>query len=127
MGSSHCLTPFANLISLLRLFPAVHDTNVAAGKCLINRCMINLYLYCQLCDDLFTFRTELKKVVISVAKASYDIFPKGTMARKDEVKKCVIAKATKLLKTGDYLRVPDSSNVWLLVYASQGSHSLLVL
>ncbi|KAG0708252.1 hypothetical protein DFH29DRAFT_871153 [Suillus ampliporus] len=66
-----------------RLFPAVHDTNVAA---------------------------ELKKVVISIAKASYDIFPKGTMARKDEVQKCVIAKATKLLKTGDYLRIPDSSN-----------------
>ncbi|KAG1798229.1 uncharacterized protein HD556DRAFT_1306256 [Suillus plorans] len=63
-----------------------------------------------LCDDLFTFRTELKKVVISVAKASYDIFPKGTMARKDEVQKCVIAKATKLLKTGDYLRIPDSSD-----------------
>ncbi|KAG2095264.1 uncharacterized protein F5147DRAFT_656915 [Suillus discolor] len=63
-----------------------------------------------LCDDLFTFRTELKKVVISVAKASYDIFPKGTMARKDEVQKCVIVKATKLLKTGDYLYVPDSSN-----------------
>ncbi|KAG1895087.1 uncharacterized protein F5891DRAFT_984538 [Suillus fuscotomentosus] len=63
-----------------------------------------------LCDDLFTFRMELKKVVISVAKASYDIFPKGTMACKDEVQKCVIAKATKLLKTGDYLRVPDSSN-----------------
>ncbi|KAG2127298.1 uncharacterized protein EDB93DRAFT_1109314 [Suillus bovinus] len=63
-----------------------------------------------LCDDLFTFRTELKKVVISITKASYNIFPKGTMARKDEVKKCVIVKATKLLKTGDYLHVPDSSN-----------------
>ncbi|KAG1894106.1 uncharacterized protein F5891DRAFT_1195665 [Suillus fuscotomentosus] len=63
-----------------------------------------------LCDDLFMFRTELKKVVISVAKASYDIVPKGTMARKDEVQKCVIAKATKLLKTGDYLCVPDLSN-----------------
>jgi hypothetical protein len=35
---------------------------------------------------------ELKKVVISVTKASYDIFPKGTVARKDKVKKCVIAK-----------------------------------
>ncbi|KAG2121289.1 hypothetical protein DEU56DRAFT_918218 [Suillus clintonianus] len=63
-----------------------------------------------LCDDLFMFHTELKKVVISVAKASYDIVPKGTMARKDEVQKCVIAKATKLLKTSDYLRIPDSSN-----------------
>ncbi|KAG1819240.1 uncharacterized protein BJ212DRAFT_1479354 [Suillus subaureus] len=62
------------------------------------------------CDDLFTFHTELKKVVVSITKASYDIFPKGTMVRKDEIQKCVIAKATKLLKTSDYLCIPDSSN-----------------
>ncbi|KAG1905435.1 uncharacterized protein F5891DRAFT_976368 [Suillus fuscotomentosus] len=54
--------------------------------------------------------TELKKIVISIAKASYNIFPKGTIARKDEVQRCVIAKATKLLKTSDYLCIPDSSN-----------------
>ncbi|KAG1893325.1 uncharacterized protein F5891DRAFT_1196556 [Suillus fuscotomentosus] len=45
---------------------------------------------CQLlCDDLFTFHTELKKI---------------------EIKKCVIAAATKLLKTGDYLWIPDLSD-----------------
>ncbi|KAG1891928.1 uncharacterized protein F5891DRAFT_986422 [Suillus fuscotomentosus] len=62
-----------------------------------------------LCDDLFMFRTELKKVVISIAKLSYDIFPKGTSLRSEEIKKRVIAAATKLLKTGDYLWIPDSS------------------
>ncbi|KAG1870493.1 hypothetical protein C8R48DRAFT_770942 [Suillus tomentosus] len=63
-----------------------------------------------LCDDLFTFRTELKRVVISIAKLSYDIFLKGTSLRSEEIKKHVIAAATKLLKTGDYLRIPDSSD-----------------
>ncbi|KAG0699231.1 hypothetical protein DFH29DRAFT_1002186 [Suillus ampliporus] len=63
-----------------------------------------------LCDDLFTFRTELKKVVISITKTSYKIFPKGMVARKDEMQKHVIVNATKLLKTGEYLRIPDSSD-----------------
>ncbi|KAG1901599.1 uncharacterized protein F5891DRAFT_1187470 [Suillus fuscotomentosus] len=75
---------------------------------------------CQLlCDDLFTFRTELKKVVISIAKLSYDIFPKGTSLRLEEIKKHVIAAATKLLKTGDYLRIPDSSDGKFKNFVSQ--------
>ncbi|KAG1886155.1 hypothetical protein F4604DRAFT_1675814 [Suillus subluteus] len=53
---------------------------------------------------------ELKKVVISIAKLSYDIFPKGTTMRPEEIKNCIAAAATKLLKTGDYLQIPDSSN-----------------
>ncbi|KAG2119148.1 uncharacterized protein F5147DRAFT_648199 [Suillus discolor] len=52
--------------------------------------------------------TELKKVVISIAKLLYDIFMKGTSLQSEEIKKCVIAAATKLLKTGDYLQIPDS-------------------
>ncbi|KAG2055950.1 hypothetical protein BDR06DRAFT_1006423 [Suillus hirtellus] len=63
-----------------------------------------------LCDDLFTFRTELKKVIIPIAKSAYDIFPKGTVTRKEDIQKHVITAATKLLKTGGYLHVPDSSN-----------------
>ncbi|KAG2092794.1 uncharacterized protein F5147DRAFT_779534 [Suillus discolor] len=47
-----------------------------------------------LCNDLFTFRTELKKIVVSIAKRAYNIFPQGS---------------TMLLKSGDYLRLPDSS------------------
>ncbi|KAG0692169.1 hypothetical protein DFH29DRAFT_882932, partial [Suillus ampliporus] len=53
---------------------------------------------------------ELKKVVISIAKLSYNIFPKGTMMQPEEIKNCIVAAATKLLKTGDYLWIPDSSN-----------------
>ncbi|KAG1844287.1 hypothetical protein C8R48DRAFT_780343 [Suillus tomentosus] len=63
-----------------------------------------------LCDDLFTFRTELKKVIISITKTSYGIFPKGAVARKEEMQKSVTANTTKLLKTGDYLHSPDSSD-----------------
>ncbi|KAG1813637.1 uncharacterized protein BJ212DRAFT_1301017 [Suillus subaureus] len=51
-----------------------------------------------LCDDLFTFRTQLKKVIVSIMKTSYGIFPKGTVACK-EMQKCVTVNATKLLKT----------------------------
>ncbi|KAG2101099.1 uncharacterized protein F5147DRAFT_776826 [Suillus discolor] len=57
-----------------------------------------------LCDDLFTFCTELKKVVVSITKTYYGIFPKGAMARKEEMQKCVTANATKLLKTNNYLQ-----------------------
>ncbi|KAG1784906.1 uncharacterized protein HD556DRAFT_1314701 [Suillus plorans] len=63
-----------------------------------------------LCDDLYTFRTELKKVIIPITKSAYDIFPKGTVTRKEDIQKHVIAAATELLKTSDYLRIPDSSN-----------------
>ncbi|KAG2103460.1 uncharacterized protein F5147DRAFT_776003 [Suillus discolor] len=63
-----------------------------------------------LCDDLFTFRTELKKVIIPIVKSAYDIFPKGTVTRKEDIQKHVITAATKLLKTGGYLCIPDSSN-----------------
>ncbi|KAG2111850.1 hypothetical protein BD769DRAFT_1392006 [Suillus cothurnatus] len=60
-----------------------------------------------LCDDLFTFRTELKKIVISIVKQSYGIFSKGNSVHKERVS----AAAAKLLKTGEYLRLPDSSEV----------------
>ncbi|KAG1828237.1 hypothetical protein EV424DRAFT_1344946 [Suillus variegatus] len=63
-----------------------------------------------LCDDLFTFRTELKKVIISITKTSYGIFPKGTVTCKEEMQKSVTANTTKLLKTGDYLHSPGSSD-----------------
>ncbi|KAG2054213.1 hypothetical protein BDR06DRAFT_1007888 [Suillus hirtellus] len=63
-----------------------------------------------LCNDLFTFHTELKKVIIPIAKSAYNIFPKGTVTCKEDIQKHVITAATKLLKTGGYLRVPDSSN-----------------
>ncbi|KAG1900143.1 uncharacterized protein F5891DRAFT_1188831 [Suillus fuscotomentosus] len=38
-----------------------------------------------LCDDLFTFRTELKKIILSIAKQLYGIFPKGSIAQKDAI------------------------------------------
>ena len=65
----------------------------------------------QLCDDLFTFRTELKKVVISIAKQLYGIFPRGNMMDKDVMQRRVADAASKLIKSGDYLRLPDSSEV----------------
>ncbi|KAG0705575.1 hypothetical protein DFH29DRAFT_872924 [Suillus ampliporus] len=40
-----------------------------------------------LCDDLFTFRTELKKVIISITKRAYDIFLQGSTIAKEEVQK----------------------------------------
>ncbi|KAG2031368.1 hypothetical protein BDR03DRAFT_986462 [Suillus americanus] len=65
---------------------------------------------CQLlCGDLFMFRTELKKVIISIAKRAYDIFPQGSAMQKEEIKKLVTAAATRLLKSCDYLQLPDSS------------------
>ncbi|KAG2111823.1 hypothetical protein DEU56DRAFT_762107 [Suillus clintonianus] len=72
-----------------------------------------------LCDDLFTFRTELKKVVISITKSSYDIFPKGTAMLPEQIKKHIVTAATALLKTGDYLRIPDSSNGKFKNFVSQ--------
>ncbi|KAG2739094.1 hypothetical protein P692DRAFT_20756717, partial [Suillus brevipes Sb2] len=62
-----------------------------------------------LCDDLFTFHTELKKVIIPIAKRAYDIFLQGSATRKEEAQKHVTATAARLLKSGDYLRLPDSS------------------
>ncbi|KAG1764316.1 hypothetical protein EDD22DRAFT_951737 [Suillus occidentalis] len=62
-----------------------------------------------LCNDLFTFCTELKKIVISIAKRAYDIFPQGSTMRKDNVQKQITTAATKLIKSGDYLRLPDLS------------------
>ncbi|KAG2079612.1 uncharacterized protein F5147DRAFT_784915 [Suillus discolor] len=72
-----------------------------------------------LCDDLFTFHTEFKKVVVSIAKLSYDIFLKGTAMRPEEIKNSIAATATKLLKTGGYLRIPDSSNGKFKNFVSQ--------
>ncbi|KAG2057908.1 hypothetical protein BDR06DRAFT_1033217 [Suillus hirtellus] len=63
-----------------------------------------------LCDDLFTFCTELKKIIISIAKRAYNIFPQGSTMRKNEAQKQVTTAATKLLKSSDYLRLPDSSD-----------------
>ncbi|KAG2028625.1 hypothetical protein BDR03DRAFT_988314, partial [Suillus americanus] len=79
-----------------------------------------------LCDDLFTFRTELKKIVISIAKQSYGIFSKGNSVHKERVS----AAAAKLLKTGEYLRLPDSSEVLkeacLSFYYGNGKKALKV-
>lgn len=68
-------------------------------------------IHCQLCDNLFTFRTKLKKVIISIAKQLYSIFPKANMGQKDTVQWHVVKAASKLIKSGDYLRLPDSSSV----------------
>ncbi|KAG0692178.1 hypothetical protein DFH29DRAFT_882916 [Suillus ampliporus] len=62
---------------------------------------------------------ELKKVVISIAKLSYNIFLKGTAMRPEEIKNCIVAAAIKLLKTGDYLQIPDSSNGKFKNFVSQ--------
>ncbi|KAG1868720.1 hypothetical protein C8R48DRAFT_771499 [Suillus tomentosus] len=68
-----------------------------------------------LCDDLFTFCTELKKIVISIAKQLYGIFLKGNSMHKERVS----AAAAKLLKTGEYLRLPDSSEGKYTNFVSQ--------
>jgi hypothetical protein len=73
----------------------------------------------QLCGDLFTFRTELKKVVISIAKQLYGVFPKGGAMHKDA--RHVADAASKLIKSGDYLRFPDSSEVSDCVLAASCS------
>ncbi|KAG1731148.1 hypothetical protein EDB19DRAFT_1912631 [Suillus lakei] len=62
-----------------------------------------------LCNDLFTFHTELKKVIISIAKQLYNIFPKSSVMCGGSVQKHVTDAASKLIKSGDYLRLPDSS------------------
>ncbi|KAG0696683.1 hypothetical protein DFH29DRAFT_879205 [Suillus ampliporus] len=72
-----------------------------------------------LCDDLFTFCTELKKVVISITKTSYKIFPKGMVARKDKMEKHVIANTTnnskKALKNTDEFQCAIPINGLLLM------------
>ncbi|KAG1831120.1 hypothetical protein EV424DRAFT_1343244 [Suillus variegatus] len=45
---------------------------------------------------------ELKKIVVSIAKRAYNIFLQGSMMQ-------VTAATTRLLKSGDYLWLPDSS------------------
>jgi hypothetical protein len=40
----------------------------------------------ELCDDLFTFRTELKKVIIPIAKRAYDIFPQAPRCERRRLK-----------------------------------------
>ncbi|KAG0699345.1 hypothetical protein DFH29DRAFT_877341 [Suillus ampliporus] len=69
--------------------------------------------YCEqmsrlLCDDLFTFCTELKKVIISIAKQLYGIFPRSSVCG-GLVQKYVTEAASKLIKSGDYLQLPDLS------------------
>ncbi|KAG2101104.1 uncharacterized protein F5147DRAFT_776832 [Suillus discolor] len=68
-----------------------------------------------LCDDLFTFRMELKKIVISIVKQLYGIFSKGNSMHKERIS----AAAAKLLKTGEYLRLPDSSEGEYTNFVSQ--------
>ncbi|KAG2068282.1 hypothetical protein BDR04DRAFT_1119884 [Suillus decipiens] len=60
-----------------------------------------------LCDNLFTFHMELKKIVISIVKQLYGIFSKGNSMHKEHVS----AAAAKLRKTCDYLWLPNSSEV----------------
>ncbi|KAG1885861.1 uncharacterized protein F5891DRAFT_1201527 [Suillus fuscotomentosus] len=79
-----------------------------------------------LCDDLFTFHTELKKTAISITKQSYDIFPKGAVMRSEEIKKRVVATASRLIKTGDYLRIPDSSNGKFKNFVSQALKDICI-
>ncbi|KAG1906125.1 uncharacterized protein F5891DRAFT_975576 [Suillus fuscotomentosus] len=63
-----------------------------------------------LCNDLFTFRTELKKIIISIVKQLYSIFPKANVGQKDAIQWHVAEAASKLIKSGNYLRLPDSSS-----------------
>ncbi|KAG1808943.1 uncharacterized protein BJ212DRAFT_1484795 [Suillus subaureus] len=62
-----------------------------------------------LCNNLFTFHTELKKIIISLVKQLYGIFPKGSMMHKHSVQKHVTEAASKLIKSSDYLQLPDLS------------------
>ncbi|KAG2125262.1 hypothetical protein BD769DRAFT_1388538 [Suillus cothurnatus] len=69
--------------------------------------------YCEqmshlLCDDLFMFHMELKKVIISIAKQLYGIFPRSSVHR-GLVQKHITEVVSKLIKSGDYLQLPDSS------------------
>ncbi|KAG2048238.1 hypothetical protein BDR06DRAFT_1013139 [Suillus hirtellus] len=65
------------------------------------------------------FRTELKKVIIPIAKRAYDIFPQGSMTQKEEAQKHVTTTAARLLKSGDYLQLPDSSGGSFKNFTSQ--------
>ncbi|KAG1754088.1 hypothetical protein EDD22DRAFT_957480 [Suillus occidentalis] len=69
----------------------------------------------KLCDNLFTFHTELKKIVISIAKQLYSIFSKGNSMHKERIS----AAAAKLLKTSEYLWLPDSSEGKYTNFVSQ--------
>ncbi|KAG0696402.1 hypothetical protein DFH29DRAFT_1004625 [Suillus ampliporus] len=68
-----------------------------------------------LCDDLFTFCTELKKIVMSIVKQLYSIFSKGNSMHKERISEA----AAKLLKTGEYLWLPDSSEGKYTNFVSQ--------
>ncbi|KAH7917133.1 hypothetical protein BV22DRAFT_1052658, partial [Leucogyrophana mollusca] len=58
----------------------------------------------QLYDDLFTFRSELKKFIGPIVVANYPLFPNRPLASADE-HKAFVRKAAKLeLKQGKYLR-----------------------
>jgi hypothetical protein len=63
------------------------------------------------CATISSHSIELKKVTISIAKRASDIFPQGSTMRKEEVQKQVTTAAARLLKSGDYLQLPDSSGV----------------
>ncbi|KAG2059406.1 hypothetical protein BDR06DRAFT_967930 [Suillus hirtellus] len=97
---------------LIPLFQAIL-TPVLAVPCL-NQGYFPQYstqMSCLLCDDLFTFRTELKKIIISIAKQLYSIFPKANVGQKDAIQWHVAEAASKLIKSGDYLQLPDLSLV----------------
>ncbi|KAG2112000.1 uncharacterized protein F5147DRAFT_771573 [Suillus discolor] len=51
-----------------------------------------------------------QKIAEYMLSVSSSATPKGTSLQLEEIKKHVIAAATKLLKTGDYLWIPDSSD-----------------
>ncbi|KAG0693230.1 hypothetical protein DFH29DRAFT_881617 [Suillus ampliporus] len=78
-----------------------------------------------LCDNLFTFRTELKKVVISIAKTSYEIFLKGTgkwknfvlQALRDSCLDFYYSNSKKALKNMDEFQRAIPINGLLLVAA----------
>ncbi|KAG1810408.1 uncharacterized protein HD556DRAFT_1302714 [Suillus plorans] len=80
-----------------------------------------------LCDDLFAFRTELKKVVISVTKASYDIFLKGTIARKDEYYSDLRAPLCHILWTEDGVFDPVEPIHVVIINSDVWMETLIVL
>ncbi|KAG1814587.1 uncharacterized protein BJ212DRAFT_1300406 [Suillus subaureus] len=53
---------------------------------------------------------ELKKIIISIAKRAHNIFLQGSTMRMDETQKQITTAATKLLKSGDYLWLPELSD-----------------
>ncbi|KAG1848321.1 hypothetical protein DFJ58DRAFT_842963 [Suillus subalutaceus] len=70
---------------------------------------------------------ELKKIIISLAKQLYGICPKGSMMHEHSVQKHVTEAASKLIKSGDYLRLPDLSEGKYKNFVSQQRQKALKL